>query len=63
PQLMCRFDFPMECRANAGVGHDSKRRVRFEPQRNDPLLNMYNPAMILGWTANVDIKPVLSTDA
>ncbi|KAF8196251.1 hypothetical protein K438DRAFT_1418932, partial [Mycena galopus ATCC 62051] len=36
---------------------------RFEPRRNDPLMNNYNPAMILAWRANIDIKPVLSKDA
>ncbi|KAJ7105122.1 hypothetical protein C8R43DRAFT_225706 [Mycena crocata] len=41
----------------------SKKRVRFEPQRTDRLLNSYNPAMILVWRANIDFKPVMSTDA
>jgi hypothetical protein len=63
PQLCCRFDYPFQCRADAGVGFDSKRRVRFEPERNDPLLNPYNPAIILAWRANIDVKPVMSTDA
>jgi hypothetical protein len=63
PQLLCRFDYPMACRAEAGVGHDNKKRIRFEPARNDPLLNTYNAAMILAWRANVDVKPVMSTDA
>lgn len=58
PQIFCRFDYPMALRQQAGVGLDSKGRVRFEPQRNDPLMNPYNPAMILGWRANIDIKPV-----
>jgi hypothetical protein len=26
-------------------------------------MNNYNPAMILAWRANIDIKPVLSKDA
>ncbi|KAK6972288.1 hypothetical protein R3P38DRAFT_2485351, partial [Favolaschia claudopus] len=47
PQLMCRFDYPMTCREEAGVGFDSKKRIRFEPRRNDPLLNTYSQAMIL----------------
>jgi hypothetical protein len=54
----------MECHPDAAsIGHDSKHRVRFEPRRNDPLMNNYNPAMILAWRANIDIKPVLSKDA
>ena len=63
PRLVCRFDYPMECCAEAGVGFDSKNRVRFEPARNDPLLNTHNRAMIVGWMANIDFKPVMSTDA
>ncbi|KAJ6469348.1 hypothetical protein C8R45DRAFT_1105214 [Mycena sanguinolenta] len=63
PQLLYRFNYPMTCRAEAGISHDSKKRVRFEPARNDPLLNTYNPAMILAWRAKVDVKPVMSTDA
>jgi hypothetical protein len=53
----------MERCQTAGIGHDSKTRVRFEPRRNDPLLNNYNAAMILAWRANIDIKPVMSKDA
>lgn len=63
PQIFCRFDFPLPCRHDAGVGLDSKSRVRFEPRRNDPLLNLHNPAMILAWRANIDLKPVLSKSA
>lgn len=63
PQLVCRFDYPMNCRETAGLGFDSKGRVRFEPRRNDPLLNTHNRAMIFAWRANVDIKPVLSESA
>jgi hypothetical protein len=63
PQIFCRFDFPMTLCGNANIGLDSKRRVRFEPKRNDPLLNSFNIPMILGWRANIDLKPVLSKDA
>jgi len=45
------------------VGVDSKGCVQFEPCRNDRLMNPYNPAMILGWHANIDLKSVLSKDA
>lgn len=63
PQVCCQFDYPMPLREEAGVGVDSKGQVRFEPRRNDRLMNPYNPAMILGWRANIDLKPVLSKDA
>jgi hypothetical protein len=51
PQVLCRFDYP------------SKGRVQFESCRNNRLMNPYNPAMILRWRANIDLKPVLSKDA
>ncbi|OBZ66500.1 hypothetical protein A0H81_13517 [Grifola frondosa] len=60
---VCRFDYPWPPRELAGMGLDSKGRVRFEPRRNDPLLNGHNRAMIIAWRANVDIKPVLSKQA
>lgn len=63
PRLLCRFDYPMQCQNHAGVGLDSKFRVRFELRRNDRLLNSYNAPLILAWKANIDIKPVLSKDA
>jgi hypothetical protein len=63
PQILCRFDYPMPLRQDAAVGEDSKGRVRFEPMRNDHLMNPYNVAMILGWRANIDVKPVLSKEA
>lgn len=62
-RIVCRFDFPFEPLESATVGLDSKNRIRFEPQRNDPLLNGYNPTMILGWRANIDLKPVISREA
>jgi hypothetical protein len=50
----------MTLREEAGVAFDSKRRLRFEPRRNDRLINPNNTAMLLGWRANIDLKPVLS---
>ena len=40
PQVFCRFDYPMPLQQHARVGVDSKGRVRFEPKRNNRLLNM-----------------------
>ncbi len=62
-QTACRFDYPFECADRAKMGLDSKGRVRFEPRRNDPVLNAHNRAMIFTWNANTDIKPVISKDA
>ncbi|KAH6902089.1 hypothetical protein BKA70DRAFT_1060352, partial [Coprinopsis sp. MPI-PUGE-AT-0042] len=59
----CRFDFPMNVRDEPGIGFDSKGRVRFEPRRNDPLMNTHIPAAILAWRANLDFRPVLSKEA
>lgn len=60
PQGVCRFDYPMQLRQDAGIRLDSKNRCKFEPRRNDGLMNPFNIPMILGWRANIDIKPVLS---
>ena len=32
-------------------------------QRNDELLNSYNPTFILGWRANIDFRPVINKEA
>ena len=63
PQVLCRFDYPMSLRQNADVCGDSKGRLRFEPKQNDRLMNPYNVPMILGWRANINLKPVLSKEA
>ena len=55
PQVCCRFDYPMPLWEEAGVGVDSKGQVHFKPKRIDQLMNPYNPAMILGWHANIDL--------
>jgi hypothetical protein len=62
-QTFCRFDFPMTPCSHANIGLNSKHRVRFQSKRNDPLLNSFNITMILGWRANIDLKPVLNKDA
>lgn len=49
----------MPLREEPGIALDSKRRVRFEPRRNDRFLNTHNRAAFLAWRANVDFKPVL----
>jgi ATP-dependent DNA helicase PIF1 len=35
----------------------------FEAARNDSLMNHFNPAVILGWLANIDISPCSSLQA
>ncbi len=62
-QTLCRFDFPQQCRDTAGWGLDSKGRVHFQPCRNDPYVNPHNRAIMLGWMANTDFKPVLSKES
>ncbi|KAJ6480204.1 hypothetical protein C8R45DRAFT_800847, partial [Mycena sanguinolenta] len=32
-------------------------------RRNDDLINAHNVPMILGWRANIDIRPVLNKNA
>ncbi|KAJ3525773.1 hypothetical protein NMY22_g10434 [Coprinellus aureogranulatus] len=63
PVEVCRFDYPHQPRDKPAVEPDSKRRMRFNPTRNDSLLNPHNRPAILAWRANVDFKPVLSTAA
>ncbi|KAL1749918.1 hypothetical protein FB107DRAFT_175007, partial [Schizophyllum commune] len=59
-EAVCRFDYPMKLRQDAAVAFDSKNRPRFEPTRNDDILNKYNIVVILSWLANIDFTPVLS---
>ena len=47
----------------AGVGLNTRNQVRFELERNNPLMNPYNTVMIVAWHANVDVKPILSKEA
>jgi ATP-dependent DNA helicase PIF1 len=62
-KVACRFDFPFASRGEASITLDSKNRLRFDPRRNDPLLNNFNPTVMLGWRANIDLKPVMSKNA
>ncbi|EFY90645.1 ATP-dependent DNA helicase PIF1 [Metarhizium acridum CQMa 102] len=64
PEWKCRFDFPRALRELAAViGKEGKSYYVFEAARNDNLMNHFNPAIILGWLANIDISPFTSLQA
>lgn len=61
--LVCRFKYPKEIQESSTVARDECGFVQFLTQRNDELLNLYNPLFILGWRANVDFTPITSPEA
>ncbi|TVY65458.1 ATP-dependent DNA helicase pif1 [Fusarium oxysporum f. sp. cubense] len=64
PERECRFDFPRALRELAAVIRKEGRSYYvFEAARNDSLMNNFNPAIILGWLANIDISPCTSLQA
>ncbi|KAJ2965409.1 hypothetical protein NQ176_g10632 [Zarea fungicola] len=64
PERECRFNFPRALRELAAViRKDGKSYYVFEAARNDSLMNHFNPAIILGWLANIDISPCTSLQA
>ena len=64
PERECRFDFPRALRELAAVIRKEGRSYYvFEAARNDSLMNHFNPAIVLGWLANIDISPCTSLQA
>ncbi|KAJ2966261.1 hypothetical protein NQ176_g10232 [Zarea fungicola] len=64
PQRECRFNFPRALRELAAViRKEGKSYYVFEAARNDSLMNHFNPAIVLGWLANIDISPCTSLQA
>ena len=60
----CRFGFPFDVRpASEIIRPLGKDFQEFHTRRNDPELNPFNPTFILGWRANIDIRPVLNREA
>ena len=61
---VCRFRFPQDLHdLTELVQKEGEPFPEFITKRNDPLLNSYNPTWILGWRANMDFRPVLSSHA
>ena len=54
---ICRFRYPKPFVPTAQLVR-SGRSFEFRAQRNDTLLNEYNPTMICGWRANMDIAAI-----
>ncbi|KJZ69873.1 hypothetical protein HIM_10728 [Hirsutella minnesotensis 3608] len=64
PERECRFNFPRALPELAAViRKEGKSYYIFETARNDSLMNHFNPAIILGWLANIDISPCTSLQA
>jgi ATP-dependent DNA helicase PIF1 len=64
PERECRFDFPRALRELAAViRKEGRSYYRFEAARNDSLMTYFNPAIILGWLANINISPCTSLQA
>ncbi|KID93502.1 ATP-dependent DNA helicase PIF1, partial [Metarhizium majus ARSEF 297] len=64
PERECRFDFPRALRELAAIIRKEGRSYYvFEAARNDNLMNHFNPAIVLGWLANIDISPCTSLQA
>ncbi|TWU71531.1 hypothetical protein ED733_000738 [Metarhizium rileyi] len=64
PERECRFNFPRALRELATViRKEGKSYYVFEAARNDNLMNYFNPAIVLGWLANIDISPCTSLQA
>ncbi|KJK85038.1 hypothetical protein H633G_11133 [Metarhizium anisopliae BRIP 53284] len=64
PERECRFDFPRALRELAAIIRKEGRTYYvFEAARNDNLMNHFNPAIVLGWLANIDICPCTSLQA
>ncbi|KAM4061451.1 PIF1-like helicase [Hirsutella rhossiliensis] len=58
------FRLPRALRELAAVIRKEGRSYYiFEAARNDSLMNHFNPAIILGWLANIDISPCTSLQA
>ena len=60
----CRFFFPRSHRECAGlVRREGTSYHVFEATHNDDLMNQFNPTLLLGWLANIDISPCTSLQA
>ena len=60
----CRFFFPRSHRECAElVCREGTSYYVFEAARNDDLMNQFNPTLLLGWLANIDISPCTSLQA
>lgn len=57
-EISCTFHFPFPSRETATVSNIVNPKWKsYDPPRNDPLLNIYNPTISMGWLANTDFTP------
>ncbi|KAJ7759978.1 hypothetical protein B0H16DRAFT_1273453, partial [Mycena metata] len=62
--VFCRFGFPKENREETKFAKEPGRDfAELHTRRNDPILNSFNPALILSWRANIDFRPVINREA
>ena len=58
-ELQCRFRYPKDLQpVTVLVTEDDEPCLK--TQRNDPLLNSYNPVQLIAWRGNVDIQLIVS---
>ena len=63
-EKICRFGFPRSLQETSTVTVEPDRGFwSFAPQRNDSLLNQYNPVLTMAWMANTDVNPITSLQA
>jgi hypothetical protein len=60
-KLQCRFGFPKDLRDKTIIQVDNGR-PELLTARNDPLVNSHNKSLLQAWRANMDIKPVISSE-
>ncbi|KAK3920914.1 hypothetical protein KUF71_010151 [Frankliniella fusca] len=59
----CRFKFPKALQEATHLVLNENNQFELVTERNDPLLNNYNPYILQTWRANIDFTPVLSKQA
>lgn len=58
-ELQCRFHYPKDLQPVTSI-HTKDGEPSLTTQRNDPLLNSYNPVQLSAWRANVDMQVIVS---
>ncbi|KAE8751258.1 hypothetical protein FOCC_FOCC002086 [Frankliniella occidentalis] len=59
----CRFKFPKALQEARDLVLNENNQYELVTERNDPLLNNFNPYILQTWRANIDFTPVLSKQA
>jgi len=59
-QLQCRFKYPKDLQPVTRIVTSDDGEPTMLTQRNDSLLNSYNPVQLSAWRANVDMQMIVS---